>query len=49
MIEIDLPPEDYASERKKPREPFFGPGLPEAVGYLFGMFAMIAILYYFRN
>jgi hypothetical protein len=48
-MDIDLPPSEYRSERKKPREPFFGPGLPDAVAYLVGMFAVMAILYYFRN
>lgn len=48
-MEIDLDPKDYSSDRKKPREPIFGPGLPDALGYLAGMFAVMAILYYFRN
>jgi hypothetical protein len=48
-MDIDLPPRDYSSERKKPREPIFGPGLPDAVAYLVGMFAVVAILYWFRN
>lgn len=45
---IDLDPKNYRSERKKPHEPIFGPGLPDAVAYLIGMFAVMAILYYFR-
>lgn len=45
---IDLPPSEYSSERKKPREPIFGSGAPEALAYLIGMFAVMAILYYFR-
>lgn len=48
-MDIDLQPKDYSSERKKPREPFFGPGLPDAICYLIGMFGVMAILYYFRN
>jgi len=48
-MNIDLPPSEYSSERKKPREPIFGPGLPNALAYLIGMFGVMAILYYFRN
>jgi hypothetical protein len=48
-MDIDLPPKDWVSERKKPREPIFGPGLPDALAYLVGMFTVVAILYYFRN
>ena len=29
----DLPPHEWKSEREKPREPFFGPGAPEALAY----------------
>ena len=32
-MDIDLPPKDWVSERKKPREPIFGPGLPDALAY----------------
>jgi hypothetical protein len=48
-MNIDLPPKDYVSERKKPREPIFGPGLPNALAYLFGLFSVMSILYYFRG
>jgi hypothetical protein len=48
-MDIDLPPGEYSSERKKPREPFFGPGLPDALAYLFGMFSVMALLYLFRH
>jgi hypothetical protein len=47
-MDIDLPPRDYNSERKKPREPIFGPGLPDALAYLVSMFTVIGLLYYFR-
>lgn len=33
MPEIDLLPREYKSERVKPREPIFGPGLPDALAY----------------
>ncbi len=48
-MDIDLDPKEYSSERKKPREPIFGPGLPDALAYLFGFFAMMALLYLFRH
>jgi len=48
-MDIDLPPSEYRSERKKPHEPFFGPGLPDALAYLFGMFSVMALLYLFRH
>jgi len=48
-MDIDLPPKDYVSERKKPREPIFGPGLPDAAAYLFGLFAVMTLLYLFRH
>jgi hypothetical protein len=47
--DIDLPPYEWKSERKKPREPFFGPGLPDALAYLVGMFSVMALLYFFRH
>jgi hypothetical protein len=48
-MDIDLPPKDWVSDREKPREPIFGPGLPDALAYLFGMFAVVALLYFFRH
>jgi len=46
---IELNPTEWTSERKKPREPFFGPGLPDALAYLVGMLSMMALLYLFRH
>lgn len=48
-MDIDLPPKDYRSDRKKPREPIFGPGLPDALAYLIGLFSVMALLYWFRH
>jgi hypothetical protein len=46
---IELNPAEWTSEREKPREPFFGPGLPDALAYLVGMFSVMALLYLFRH
>jgi hypothetical protein len=46
---IDLNPKEWTSEREKPREPLFGPGLPDALAYLVGMFSVMALLYLFRH
>jgi hypothetical protein len=48
-MDIDLPPSDYSSERKKPREPIFGPGLPDALAYLVGFFAVWTVIYLLRH
>lgn len=37
MQEIDLPPRDWTSDRPKPKEPFFGPGLPYGVSVVVGI------------
>jgi len=34
---VDLEPHQWASEREKPREPFFGSGWPMAVGTVIGI------------
>jgi len=47
-MDIDLPPKDWVSDREKPREPIFGPGLPDALAYGFGLFGMMLLLYLFR-
>jgi hypothetical protein len=47
-MDIDLPPSEYRSERKKPREPIFGPGLPDALAYLFGFAVVFTALQWLR-
>lgn len=39
---VDLPPHQWQSEREKPREPFFGPGLPFFICFLISI--VIAVL-----
>jgi hypothetical protein len=46
--ELDLMPGEYKSERKKPREPIFGPGLPSALAYLFGFAVVFTALQWLR-
>jgi len=48
MKDLDLPPHEWKSERKKPREPIFGPGLPGALAWIVGFTIMFSISYYFR-
>lgn len=48
-MDIDLEPKDYSSDRKKPREPFFGPGLPSALAWLVSFVIVASITYYFRH
>jgi hypothetical protein len=43
---IDLPPNQWRSERIKPHEPFFGPGLPGAIAWIAG-YALTATAVYF--
>lgn len=38
MKDIDLPPHQWKSERRKPHEPLFGPGLPIGVAVVVGIF-----------
>jgi hypothetical protein len=45
---IDLPPDQWRSEREKPREPFFGPGLPEGIAYVVGFTVMATLVYLLR-
>lgn len=45
-MDIDLPPKEWVSERKKPREPIFGPGWPDALAYLVGMVAVVTLLHW---
>lgn len=43
---VDLYPYEWKSEREKPREPLFGPGLPGAIAYLVGFAVMFAAIYF---
>jgi hypothetical protein len=45
-MDIDLPPKDYVSEREKPREPIFGPGLPGALAYVISLLVTLFGIYY---
>jgi len=45
-MDIDLPPKDWVSERKKPREPIFGPGLPGALAYAVGWIVTFSAIYW---
>lgn len=45
---IDLPPHEWRSEREKPKEPFWGPGWPEALAYLVGLSAVVIITHLTR-
>lgn len=45
-MDIDLPPKDYRSERKKPREPIFGPGLPGALAYVISLLITLFAIHY---
>ncbi len=44
---IDLNPKEWKTE-PRPGEPFFGPGLPEAVAYLVGFAVVFSVLYALR-
>jgi hypothetical protein len=46
MPEIDLPPHEWKSEREKPREPFFGDGLPSAIAWLIGFSITVTAVYF---
>jgi hypothetical protein len=48
-MDIDLPPKDYSSERKKPREPIFGPGAPGVLAYLITWAIVFSGVYYFTH
>lgn len=45
---IDLPPHEWESELEKPKEPFWGPGWPEALAYLIGLTAVVVATYLVR-
>lgn len=42
---IDLEPHEWRSEREKPYEPFWGPGLPEAIAYAIGFIVMVTVVH----
>jgi hypothetical protein len=46
---IDLQPHKWDSDRPKPREPIFGPGLPGVLAWAFGFFVMFAATYWLRH
>jgi len=48
-MQIDLPPHEYKSDREKPREPFFGPGAPNALAYVISFGIVFAISYWLRH
>jgi hypothetical protein len=48
-MDFDLPPKDWKSDREKPREPFWGPGAAQGLGYAVSLFATMAILYWLRH
>jgi len=49
MPDFDLEPQNWTSEREKPHEPVFGPGLPGALAWLIGFAITVSITYYFRG
>ena len=42
---VDLMPHERESHREKPREPFWGPGLPDFLTELFLLVLVIFVLY----
>lgn len=42
---VDLPPHERKSDREKPREPFWGPGLPDFLTQLFFLVLVILVLH----
>lgn len=46
---VDLEPHNWKSDREKPREPFFGPGLPDFLAYVIPFtLTAIAVHYFLR-
>ena len=43
---VELNPREWRSEREKPREPIFGPGLPGALAYAFGWIVTFSVIYW---
>jgi hypothetical protein len=46
-MDFDLEPQNWKSERAKPKEPIFGPGLPGALAWVISFAVAVAIRYYF--
>jgi hypothetical protein len=46
---VELLPSEWHSEREKPREPIFGPGLPDAIAYAIGFVIVFSVLYWIKN
>jgi hypothetical protein len=46
---VDLMPNEWRSEREKPREPIFGSGLPGAIAYLVGFVIVFSALYALKH
>lgn len=46
---VELLPNEWKSEREKPREPIFGPGLPDAIAYVIGFVIVFSVLYWIKN
>jgi hypothetical protein len=47
-MDIDLEPSEYRSEREKPKEPFFGPGLPQFIVLVILIFVVAYVREYTR-
>jgi hypothetical protein len=46
---VDLDPQDWASEREKPKEPFFGDGLIPWLVYLAGFAIVSYAVHWIKN
>jgi hypothetical protein len=46
ISEIDLAPSEWKSERKRPREPIFGSGAPNALAYGIGWVITFSLIYW---
>lgn len=46
---IELLPHEWTSDRAKPHEPVFGPGLPQAMAYAIGWLITFSGLYFFTH
>jgi hypothetical protein len=49
LKDLDLEPHNWKSEREKPREPIFGPGLPGALAWVVGFSIVFTISYWLRH
>lgn len=48
-MDIDLPPSEWRSERKKPHEPFFGEGAVEFFAWLIGLGTTATLIAIFKH